>query len=1252
MAQSLTFGCINISGLKNNTKRAAVYAWLDSLNLDVIFLQETHCHLRKEEKIWSREWGAQSYWSKGTSRSRGVAILFNRSRKYEIENVSIDTNGRYIHCNITADNNSYKIINIYAPNDAYDRVRFINGIDAWIDSEEEVIIGGDFNCALDTIKDRKNCTGSRDLGQIDLNRLMTHYDLEDVWRRRFPDELKYSWNRGDKFSRIDYWLVSKSLDSQIENENYLPCVFSDHSLVTFRLKTSTITRGRGFWKLNSAVAESELFKKAFRSMWDDWLQNMVKYKNLNTWWDLGKVKIRDLATWCSIKLKQDKMKHIKYLETILEQTDENTDKVVVNNIRFRLRELYGEVGKGAEVRSRVQWFQEGEKPTRYFHNIEKCKGKSKTWDKIINNSGEIVTGTDDIQKVQMDYFKTLYTSQSHNIDSELQDKFCNVIDSRLSEESQNLLDKELNVDELYNSLRYMKNNKSPGPDGITVEFYKAFWKELKDPLLKVYNNSFDIEEMSYTQYLAIIVLLYKKGVRESVKNWRPISLINVDSKLLSKVFATRVKKILPEIIHTDQRGCIQGRFIGQNIRLIEDIVHEMDDDKIILMLDQEKAFDRVEWTWLFKVLNRFSFSENFIKWVKLMYKNMKSSVLTNGYPSEYFKITRGIRQGDSLSALLYVIQAEPLSQYLRKSSEINGIVIEDHEEDTSHIVKGCQYVDDAITVLNSVQEIETCFKIIDEYGKASGSSLNKLKTTGLSNKARTWDHNGVNISRGPEISLGIPVGKGTDLDQFWYTKIEKVKQKLNVWATHNLSLTGKIYVIKSIALSQILYFLEMTMVDKKHLESINSIVWNFLWDGKHKSITKNICTLPKVMGGLGLPNIEILVKVRRIKMLMGIIRNKDIWNLIARKHICMLDRVYGKLPWFSLCVNDSGEDILQSAMPKFYQECILAYQELCRKGREECIWDRLLWCNDRIKHNNRSLRFKHWAKSNIKWLSDLGEGGMDFARKEDLKNRLNHKAGFIFEYKKLEIATKNIPGDLYNIPSEMPESYNEVANNICNTRFKVMQGNIKTLIELTSHDIYKILLSAENIKVTSKEYWIRKFPNEVIDFNLWFSRLFKSKLCDRKSMDYNWKIFHGQVNTEKKLRAMGLSNGICRICDQTIEDIVHLFDCDPTRNVWLVIETKLHIFNPNVTQLTDFNKVVGILSTEPLSEESNMIVSQARWMMWKSRCKNKFEDSADKHRNLLSFVMAGIRNHLHILIKVVKGKQLDTIKTLQEIFKN
>ena len=102
-----------------------------------------------------------------------------------------------------------------------------------------------------------------------------------------------------------------------------------------------------------------------------------------------------------------------------------------------------------------------------------------------------------------------------------------------------------------------------------------------------------------------------------------------------------MKKVLPEIIHVDQQGCIPGRYIGKNIRLIEDVINEHDDDAVIVALDQEKAFDRVEWNWLFCVLEKFGFGQNFMKWLKTIYKTPKSAIITNGILSEYFDVTRG-----------------------------------------------------------------------------------------------------------------------------------------------------------------------------------------------------------------------------------------------------------------------------------------------------------------------------------------------------------------------------------------------------------------------------------------------------------------------------------------------------------------------------------------------------------------------------------------------------------------------------------
>ena len=206
-----------------------------------------------------------------------------------------------------------------------------------------------------------------------------------------------------------------------------------------------------------------------------------------------------------------------------------------------MKHFLEEKSHGAQVRSRVQWFEEGEKPSSYFHNLEKRKGKEKSWDKIVNNCGEIVFGTDEILKVQKDFFKTLYTSQG--TDQNLQDRFCDSIDKKLSLNERQMLDKDIDFLELRQALCQMKNNKSPGPDGLIVEFYKIYWDDSKEPLLMVYNNSFELEELSYTQYLAVITLLYKKGLCEVLKNWRPYSLkfFLIDLKMCYPLSFTPIK---------------------------------------------------------------------------------------------------------------------------------------------------------------------------------------------------------------------------------------------------------------------------------------------------------------------------------------------------------------------------------------------------------------------------------------------------------------------------------------------------------------------------------------------------------------------------------------------------------------------------------------------------------------------------------------------------------------------------------------
>ena len=241
--------------------------------------------------------------------------------------------------------------------------------------------------------------------------------------------------------------------------------------------------------------------------------------------------------------------------------------------------------------------------------------------------------------------------------------------------------------------------------------------------------SFEKGIMSPSQRQAVITLIEKKDQdRCDLKNWRPISLLNVDAKIASKVIAERMKRVLPNLVHNNQTGYIPGRNISENIRSILDIMEYTKAKKLpglLLFIDFEKAFDSLEWEFLEKCLIRFGFGPDFIRWVSIFYNDIQSCIINNGLCSHYFKIGRGIRQGDPLSPYLFVTAVETLAITIRNQESIKGITINGLE------TKLLQFADDTIAVLSDLDSARALFKILERFEKASGLKLNVTKTEAM-----------------------------------------------------------------------------------------------------------------------------------------------------------------------------------------------------------------------------------------------------------------------------------------------------------------------------------------------------------------------------------------------------------------------------------------------------------------------------------------------------------------------------------------
>ena len=233
-----------------------------------------------------------------------------------------------------------------------------------------------------------------------------------------------------------------------------------------------------------------------------------------------------------------------------------------------------------------------------------------------------------------------------------------------------------------------------------------------------------------TQRRGVIKLIPKKDAElYFIKNWRPITLLNTDYKLAAKSIANRIQLILPNLINHDQTGFLKGRFIGENIKLIDCIFQYATEKNIpglLLFIDFEKAFDSLEWSFIHDTLRSHNFGASLINWVKTLYSHTESCILNNGWASNLFEIQRGVRQGCPLSPYLFVLSAEVLATAIRETTNIKGISVNNVE------IKLSQYADDTTLILDGSREsLISSLAMLDEFSKVSGLRLNDKKTEAL-----------------------------------------------------------------------------------------------------------------------------------------------------------------------------------------------------------------------------------------------------------------------------------------------------------------------------------------------------------------------------------------------------------------------------------------------------------------------------------------------------------------------------------------
>ena len=752
MDSKFTICSLNCRGLGEEKKRRDLFHYLRSQKYSFYFLQETHFQPNLEDRIRS-EWGTGIYFSSFSSNAKGVAILINNNVEYKVIEEIKDLNGQFLLLHIKMFEKEFLLANIYGPNnDSPDFYQTLQENIEKVGLTENLILAGDWNLVQNFDLDCKNYRRQNNIdASRKVNDMMVKLDLLDIWRMLNPDKKRYTWRRTNPLqqSRIDYFLISDLLAPMVSEVDIKAGYRTDHSLITLTIEFDKDETRKQFWKFNASLLLDINYVQEINKLIENTLSEYAAFpydrNNLaniplheislmisdQTFLDflLMKIKSKTISYSCFKKkrMEEDEKRLAKEIEELNRGELDETNSILLENKKEELVRLREIKMKGVLIRSKARWVEEGEKVSSYFCNLEKRNYTNKRITKLTKNDETRITDKAEIVNEVKHFYEKLYEEKEvENIEIiDLVEDIPKIEDNRAQQ-----LEGILTLEEISFSLKNMSNGKSPGSDGFSVEFFKCFWRRLGPLVLRSLNEGFTKGELSNSQKEGVIICIPKsEDNRDRIKNWRPISLLNIVYKIGSASIANRMKSVLPDLISLDQTGFLPNRYIGDNIRLIYDIIEHLtsfDLPGILLILDFEKAFDSLDWSFLQKTLVAFGFQNDMCNWIKVFYTNIKSTISVNGQISNWFKISRGCRQGDPISPYLFILCVEIMSLMIKKNDRIKGIVINNIES------KITQSADDSELVLDGNREsFEETFSTLDKFSKASGLKLNVSKTNAI-----------------------------------------------------------------------------------------------------------------------------------------------------------------------------------------------------------------------------------------------------------------------------------------------------------------------------------------------------------------------------------------------------------------------------------------------------------------------------------------------------------------------------------------
>ncbi|KAK4704422.1 hypothetical protein P7C70_g1782, partial [Phenoliferia sp. Uapishka_3] len=861
--------------------------------------------------------------------STHCAILIPASLPHTSTPATTSLDGRLLSTTISLPDTTIIQLNCtYAPVEAGPRKLFFQTLVLPpTDPKAVITILGDLNDCPDPSIDRRHQSYRPCHWQILLNSVKT--PIIDTFRHLHPTDLEYSRpnivrDRIVSQSRIDHILLTSSHSNLLLSADIHPSIeLSDHRPVSISLDVGATTdvydrlpsSNKTLRRLNaSLLTEPDFLENVGDYLGTTIFPSREKFDSPIDWWDAVfpaiAAKVHQFSTSKASDTKHSRARHsatMTRIEALSDPTLSDIDDWMEAN--QCITSLDQKAAAGIRLRANLQELETGPEAIDAL-NAAAAKRLSETViPSILLPDNTKTTHPPTAYAAIVDHFTTLFTppppsphQAAHRSSllahlsippSEQDPRFMR----RLSDEAIAELEEPFTEEEVLRSISRQKNGSSPGASGLPYEFFKTFKDDFAPYLTELFNACWDEERSSTHDLLSIIRLIFKRGKPgadpSNLTYQRPVALKEASRKIKSSCIVKRLNKHLPSVIPPSQAGFVPGRLSADSAvhlhLLIDYFRRNPDEEGLLLSLDQEKAYDMVDHSWIIECFAAIGCGPRFLSLMRTMNATglAHARVIINGFLTPSIMLNRGVGQGDGLSCPTYLISFQPFIDGLILRA-ISSLLVKSPPNLTRlSVLTTVSFADDVMTLITDPQAQHRLSAFVLEWKSASGGSVmvDKSRQLLMNGKAgstlcfpnvKEWT---------PEeiwVWVGFPFSYQTDLTPYWDARLAKLKQKLGHGTTFHFSQRSRIQYVNTRIYATFHHVMGAFAPPTHFLKVLQSAARRFIWMYGRPRVSADVLCEPRAAGGLALVDLDVLNRDGRLNFWDRLVEGKRMWTGIAR----------------------------------------------------------------------------------------------------------------------------------------------------------------------------------------------------------------------------------------------------------------------------------------------------------------------------------------------------------------------------------